>query len=317
MTLDLIQTWEQALAAADVAAPTRRRYAGVLRDFLVWYEAHNHEPFSPARLTPIDLTTYRAHRQAKGHSPSTLNVAVCALRRFADWLVDSGQRDEDVARRFKMIGTQAPLAPKALTPAAVHALVREAFQGRYAVRNHAIVQVLLQTGLRISECAALRLGDVTLRARGGQVLVRAGKGNKHRVVPLNASARAALVSYLAERWSVEDSLAAVLAVWDQQEPTTRLWVSQKGEALHVRSIAKVLEELVASCAARGLVPADTSAHTLRHTFATIYLAGHPGDIVGLAALLGHTSLETTKIYVQPTHDDLAARVEGSGLNAYG
>ena len=53
-----------------------------------------------------------------------------------------------------------------------------------------------------------------------------------------------------------------------------------------------------------------------HTFATNYLLSHPGDIVGLAALLGHTSLETTKIYVQPTHDDRAARVEGSGLNAY-
>jgi site-specific recombinase XerD len=318
MVDDLVQIWEQALAAVDMAPPTRHRYAGVLRDFLVWYEARNHEPFDPQRLTPIDLTAYRAHRQAQGQSPSTVNIAVCALRRFADWLVDSGQRDEDVARRLRMVGTQAPLAPKALSPVAVNALVREAQQSKHAARNHALVQLLLQTGLRIAEAAALQLSDLTIRAGGGQVVVRAGKGNKHRVVPLNASARAAVVTYLAEQWGVEDSLPAVLAAWDQRDAATPLWASQKaGGSLRVRSLSRLIDELVESCAARGLVPADTSAHTLRHTFATNYLLSHPGDIVGLAALLGHSSLETTKIYVQPTHDDLAARVEGSGLNAYG
>ena len=69
--------------------------------------------------------------------------------------------------------------------------------------------------------------------------------------------------------------------------------------------------------ARGLVPTATSAHTLRHTFARNYLAEHPGDLVGLAALLGHTSLETTRIYSQPTIEQLATRVEQLRQNAYG
>lgn len=54
----------------------------------------------PQRQTPINLTSSRAYRQALGHCPSTVNVTICALCCFADWLVDSGQRDEDVARRF-------------------------------------------------------------------------------------------------------------------------------------------------------------------------------------------------------------------------
>ena len=74
--------------------------------------------------------------------------------------------------------------------------------------------------------------------------------------------------------------------------------------------------LVDDCARRGLVPANTTPHTLRHTFATHYLKDHPGDIVGLAALLGHSSLETTRIYVQPSAEDLAQRVEQTRLNAY-
>ena len=65
-----------------------------------------------------------------------------------------------------------------------------------------------------------------------------------------------------------------------------------------------------------VVPAQTSAHTLRHTFARNYLAEHPGDIVGLASLLGHTSLDTTRIYSQPTIEQLATRVEYLAQNAY-
>lgn len=61
---------------------------------------------------------------------------------------------------------------------------------------------------------------------------------------------------------------------------------------------------------------STSAHTLRHTFATHYLKTHPGDLVGLASLLGHSSLNTTRLYVQPTAEELAQKVEDLSLNAY-
>jgi site-specific recombinase XerD len=79
---------------------------------------------------------------------------------------------------------------------------------------------------------------------------------------------------------------------------------------------QMIDVLVRDTAARGLVPAQTSAHTLRHTFARNYLAEHPGDIVGLASLLGHTSLDTTRIYSQPTIEQLSIRVEQLSQNAY-
>lgn len=80
---------------------------------------------------------------------------------------------------------------------------------------------------------------------------------------------------------------------------------------------QMIDILVRDASTRGLVPAQASAHTLRHTFAHNYLATHPGDIVGLATLLGHTSLDTTRIYSQPTVEQLALRVEGLRQNAYG
>ena len=83
------------------------------------------------------------------------------------------------------------------------------------------------------------------------------------------------------------------------------------------AMGRMIDGLVRDCEARRLVPATTGAHTLRHTFAARYLAAHPGDLVGLAALLGHSSLNTTRIYVQPTAEQLAERVERVDLNAYG
>ena len=117
-------------------------------------------------------------------------------------------------------------------------------------------------------------------------------------------------------WGVESTVKAVAAVLTQQRAADPLWQSQKGGALSSRTISEVVEGLVAVCAQRDLVPRETTPHSLRHTFATNYLKDHLGDLVGLSALLGHTNLETTRSYVQPTADDLAKRVKQTRLNAY-
>ncbi len=82
-------------------------------------------------------------------------------------------------------------------------------------------------------------------------------------------------------------------------------------------MSRIVHHLVCSCAARGLMPTDATPHRLRHTFATRYLAAHRDDLIGLARLLGHSSLDATTVYVQPTEEELAARVERLDLNAYG
>jgi site-specific recombinase XerD len=102
---------------------------------------------------------------------------------------------------------------------------------------------------------------LTLEPDAGQLVVRAGQ--QPRVIALNASARAALVRYLAEQWGVEDTLSVVQAAWERQHPNTLLWTSQKGETLRARSLSRVLEELLAECIERGLVPAGTSPRALR------------------------------------------------------
>lgn len=82
------------------------------------------------------------------------------------------------------------------------------------------------------------------------------------------------------------------------------------------AMRQMIDGVVGDASRRGLVPQDTSAHTLRHTFAHTYLAEYPGDLVGLATLLGHTSLDTTRIYSQPSVEHLAGHVEHLRLNTY-
>ncbi len=72
-------------------------------------------------------------------------------------------------------------------------------------RDLALAQVLRHTGIRAGELTALRLGDVTLGERKGQLVVRSGKGSKYRVVPLNADARQALKAYLTVRLKSESA----------------------------------------------------------------------------------------------------------------
>ena len=162
--------------------------------------------------------------------------------------------------------------------------------------------------------------DIEFGERNGRVIMRSGKGNKARIVPLNASARQALAAYLAPRFGCDPTIKAVATVWPRgksETATLPLWQSQKRGRLTTSAMRQMIDNLVRDASTRGLVPAQASAHTLRHTFAHNYLTQHPGDIVGLATLLGHTSLDTTRIYSQPTVEQLTMRVEGLRQNAYG
>lgn len=227
-----------------------------------------------------------------------------ALRAWCAWLTEHGYLTENPARRFKLVGRTDPPAPHSLSHKQVHALLRQAAKTRHPARDLALVQLMLQTGIRIGECAALTWGDVRFGEKQGQVLIRRGKGNKARSIPLNTSARTALAVYVAPILQVEPTLKAVARAWSSH-PNGPLWVSQKGGQLSMSAIGRIIDDLVRTC--KGL-PGEMSAHWLRHTFATRYLAAH-GDLVGLARLLGHASLDTTSIYVQPTEEQLARLVE--------
>lgn len=313
----LLETWQQDLIL-DRASATARRYLGAIHRFLNWYENQEHRPLEVQHLTPIALVNYRTILQ-RTESTSTVNTHVCALRTWCGRLVAKGYLSANPAERFRLVAHQPRHAPQALRDPEVNALLRAAARSRHSARDTAIVQLLLQTGMRIGECAALRWADVTFGEKQGRILIRAGKGNKARQVPLNLSARSALAGYAAHILGCEPTLRTVAGTYpdpDSPQGCLLFWQSQKGGVLSVSAMGRMIDTLVKECASRHLVPTTASAHTLRHTFAHHYLRAHPGDLVGLAALLGHSSLNTTRIYVQPTDEEIASRVEQIGINAW-
>ncbi len=315
----LLEVWHHYLQEKDRSTGTVKKYTQAVARFLAWYEQDEQAPLTLETLTPIALIGYRNELQHEQHrSISTINLHLSALRAWCSWMTELGYLAADPAAQVKLVGGEASSSRTGLKSAQVNALLRQAQISRESARNYAIVQVLLQTGIRLSECAALTFEDITFGERSGLLRVRAGKGNKARSVPLNVSAREALANYVATRLGIEKpSLKAVAKGWPKPkspEAYEPLWLSQKGGALTTSAMGQMIAELVK--AAGDLVPEETSAHTLRHTFARSYLAQYPGDVVGLATLLGHSSLDTTRLYSQPEVSQLATRVERLSLNAY-
>lgn len=196
--LEAVSQWLTVLKA-DRAETTVTRYASVLQRFISWCVSETLEMPTLQDLNPILLVGYRNSLQ-QTEQPATVNTHVSALRSWGKWLEQQKLVNEDPTVRLKLVKRQLPTAPRALTPGQVNALLRETQQGRYPARDYAMVQMLVQTGMRIGECVALRWGDITFGEKSGQVLIRSGKGNKARSVPLNGSVRQALAEYAAARF---------------------------------------------------------------------------------------------------------------------
>lgn len=96
----------------------------------------------------------------------------------------------------------------------------------------------------------------------------------------------------------------------------QMWKNKRSTPLSIREMRWMIGQTIQQTTSLGQVPAEATLHSLRHTFATRYLLRHPGDLVGLARLLGHTSIQATQISVQPTEAEMARRVNQIDLNAY-
>jgi len=173
---------------------------------------------------------------------------------------------------------QPARAPRALGEDEVRRLLRAA-RRTGSTRDRALLALLSGTGLRLAEAAALDVDDVPTTERTGAVHVRAGKGERPRTVPLLADARTQLRRWIDER---TDHPAA-------QRGEDGLWLGRRG-----RLTARQLQRIVAQLGADARLT-DFSAHILRHTAATRWLRAG-ADVVVVAGLLGHSSLDTTRTY---------------------
>jgi site-specific recombinase XerD len=314
---DLATLWKADLQSQDRSAGTIKKYTQAVLHFLAWYKQKQGRPLTLQDITPITLISYRneIHLEQRRSIP-TINLRISALRSWCAWLTKERHLNIDPSSNFKLVSGAPASQREGLTNAQINALLRAAQSSRAPDRNYAIVQILLQTGIRLAECASLAYGDITFGERSGLLQVRASKGNKFRSVPLNASAREALAKYVGPKLGIEKpSIKTVSAAWPKgAEALKPIWASQRAGTLTVSAMGQMIANLVD--ATDGLVPQETTARTLRHTFARNYLAQYQDDVVGLATLLGHKSIDTTRIYSAPSTMLLSVRLEQLHINAY-
>lgn len=160
-------------------------------------------------------------------------------------------------------------------------MFEDTFNGR---RDHLIIAMFYETGLRVSELVGLNMENVNLSAK---VLKVTGKGNKQRIVPFGDELLHLINIYIGER--------GMLEIADEQA----FFVSGKGKRMTIPNVRKMVKIKL------GLVTMQQkrSPHVLRHTFATTML-NHQADLQSVKELLGHSRLSTTEIYTHTTFEEL-------------
>lgn len=149
-------------------------------------------------------------------------------------------------------------------------------------RNRAIILLMLDTGLRASELCNLKMED--LDSRNNRIFIRQGKGMKERMLPFSARTGQMIWRYLAAR--------------KETRPDDPLFLSRENGAISRRKLAEMFQTI----GNRAGVP-NVHPHRFRHTFAIQYLR-NGGNAYSLQHMLGHSTLETVKIYLKLADVDI-------------
>jgi site-specific recombinase XerD len=279
--------YREYLVRVGKSPHTVKAYSQDLTAFARWFEQTNGEDFSPRVIDPRDIQDYKGHLMVRGRAPATINRRLIALRGFFRWAKQEGLAGGNPFEIIEkvLVKQQQDTAPRWLDRKEQLALLR-AVRKAESKRDLAIIQTLLGSGLRISELAALRVSDLEISERKTWLRVRQGKGSKARDIPLGKRTRRALLAYLEER---------------QGDGSDRLFMGQRGPLSEAG-----INYLVNKYAYQARIE-DCTSHTLRHTFAkSLVDTGTPLDQV--ATLLGHESLDTTRVYTRPSKEDLERAV---------
>ena len=274
---DLAASWARHLRAAPYSARTLDVYARAMATLLQFLKdqgmpltaravTREHiEAFVAARLAGVNAHTGRALR------PATARVEYAALLRFWAWAVEEGEIA--VSPMVHIVAPRIVVDPvRVLTEAELAALLKTCDGASFRQRRDmALLRLLIDTGMRRAECAALTLAAVDLEQDVARVL---GKGGKWRTCPFGKRTARALDRYLRLRVRAPQA----------EEPA--LWVGYHG-ALKAPTIAAIVEARGRKAGLEELHP-----HMLRHTWAHAFLAhgGQEGDLMRLAGWSSRTML---------------------------
>lgn len=235
-----------------------------LTNFLAELDKHNvHE------ISQDDLQAFMAKLAKDGYTPKSVSRKLNSTRTFYRFLKVQEIITDDPS--LLVNHPRYELAPPRILKPTEYRALRDA--ARNDTRMFAIIELLLQTGIRIGELANLRMSDI----QGDTLTIRAQEKHEQRVVPLNRPAKEALNNYLKIRPQVESD---------------HIFVTKSGKPFLVRNIRTAIERYF-----RLAEIENAKVNDLRHTFVAHHLK-HGVSIVMLSKILGHKRISTTERYLE-------------------
>ncbi|MFG6491760.1 tyrosine-type recombinase/integrase [Microbacterium sp. P03] len=292
---EAVLAWRNHLAdVRRLSAATVRAYGADLADLS--------ETIGVIPLEEVDLEHLRQWLWAgtsAGRARSTLARRAAAARAFFGWAAESGLVATDPSLRL--------IAPKrgltlpriatadALTQVLSGAAAAAAGGDPVALRDHAVLELLYGSAVRVSELCGLDVGDLDTARSTARVM---GKGSRERVVPYGVPAARAVEAYAAH--------ARPVLLARRREAATSvgehaLFLGVRGARLGARSVYDLVARTIGPTVGSGAV----GPHALRHSAATHMLDGG-ADLRAVQEMLGHASLGTTQIYTHVSSERLAA-----------
>lgn len=253
--------------------------------------AEEKAPRALARPGAIDVYVLRGWlgQLARTCAASSVARKVAAVRTWMRWLQRQGTIEKNAAEELATPKVRRPLPTFLSVDAAAEVVESPGDATAARARDHALLELLYGSGLRVSEATSLSIADVDLPGRTARVV---GKGNKERVVPLGAKCVEALARWLEARPALRHPRTGAI------DPRA-VFVSTRGRRLGVRAV----QDIVRKHGMLGAGRADLHPHALRHTCATHLLDGG-ADLRSIQEILGHSSLSTTQRYTHVSMDHL-------------
>jgi len=289
--MDWIGKYQHTLQQNSKSKNTIESYISDIKEFLDWFKNTYAKDFD-GKILEQDVREYRNYLlNIQKLKPVSINRKMAALKNFNLFLIGIGVGIETEIRGISVADAN-DREIKTIDRNELNRLKRAVYTNGNK-RDIALLELLISTGVRVSELVSLTIQDIHLTERNGSqnysyIVVRNGKGGKYREIPLNSKAKKALEEYLAIRG---------LSQYD------RVFIGQRGP-LRRETIDKIIKKY---CRLAGIE--KISAHVLRHTFCTRLMAENM-PIPVISKLAGHSSIQTTmNFYVHVTRKDKINAVE--------
>ena len=278
----------------DVKQSSKLLYRRTLKQYFNWVSKKG---YLLSDITRTELLQYKEDLLSSGMSSLTVGSYITSVRRFYEW-TEANKFYPNVAKGIKTPKRKQQFKKQPLLPAQATALL-DYYQSK-ALRDYAIITLLLRTGLRTVEVIRATVGDITFKGSQRVLLVQGkGRDEKDNFVVLTDKTYLPIAQYLATRKNVNSTDPLFISTSN----------NSKGDKLTTRTISYIAKE---GLKAIGLDERSFTAHSLRHTTAVnILRAG--GSLETAQFTLRHSNPATTQIYTATLNEERRLQNSGEAL----